>query len=74
MNKFFIALFFSSFTAVSQQTDVVDFLRIEAVLKTDAGSHDISGQFEVTFKILKNTESIYLDAHGAGNISSQLTL
>ncbi len=74
MNKFLIAFLFTGFTVFAQQTDVVDFLRIKAVLKPNVRSHDLSGEVEVTFKILKNTESIYLDAHGAANISSRGTL
>ncbi len=35
MNKFLIALFFSSFTVFAQQTDVVDFLKIEALVGPD---------------------------------------
>ena len=72
MYKFLIAFFFSSFTVFAQQTDVVDFLKIKAVVEPNIKSKDLSGQVEVIFKILKNTESIYLDAHGAGNIDSQL--
>ncbi len=74
MNKFLIAFLFSGFTVFAQQTDVVDFLKIKAVLQPNTRSQDISGQVEVTFKILKNTESIYLDAPGAANISSQRKL
>ncbi len=62
MNKFLIALFFSGFTVVAQHTDVVDFLRIEALLKPDGVQKKIGGHFSATFEVLKATDSIYLDA------------
>ncbi len=74
MNKFLFAFLFSSFTVFAQQTDVVDFLKIKAVLKPNIRSFDLSGEVEVTFKILKDTESIYLDANGASNTSSNRVL
>src|SRR5690606_31200764 len=65
MNKFLIALFFSSFTVFAQQTDVVDFLSIRAYFEADNPSKSVNGDFDIDFKILKKTDSIYLDAVNA---------
>ncbi len=62
MNKFLIALFFSSFTAFAQQTDVVDFLKIEAGIVPNSTEKTIWGRFGTTFKVLVNTDSIFMDA------------
>jgi len=62
MNKFLFALFFSSVTAFAQQTDVVDFLRIEALIRPDVVEKKIAGRFVVTFEVLKETDSIFMDA------------
>ncbi|MRT17248.1 M1 family metallopeptidase [Vitellibacter sp. q18] len=64
MIKFFLtfSLFLFSIQLFSQQTDVVDFLKIEAQLKPDAIKEKIDGRFRTTFKILTATDSIFLDA------------
>src|SRR5690606_1150364 len=62
MNKFLIALLFSSFTVLAQQTDVVDFLNIEASIGANNIENKIEGRFLATFKVLKETDSIYMDA------------
>ncbi|CAM3429940.1 M1 family metallopeptidase [Aequorivita lipolytica] len=62
MNKFLIALFFSSFTLFAQQSDVVDFLKVGASIGTDASKKTILGRFSTTFEILKETDSIFMDA------------
>ncbi|QQX76733.1 MULTISPECIES: M1 family metallopeptidase [Aequorivita] len=62
MNKFLFALFFSSVTAFAQQTDVVDFLRIEALIRPDVVEKKIAGRFVATFEVLKETDSIFMDA------------
>jgi len=62
MNKFLIALFFSGFTVFAQQTDVVDFLKIEAGIVPNSTEKTIWGRFGTTFKVLVNTDSIFMDA------------
>ncbi|MDN3725039.1 M1 family metallopeptidase [Aequorivita sp. SDUM287046] len=62
MNKFLITFLFSSFTVFAQQTDVVDFLKIEALIKPDAAEKKIAGRFVATFKLLKETDSVFMDA------------
>lgn len=64
--RIFIFLFylnFSGFNSYSQQTEVVDFLKIDAEIKPDYQTQSILGKIRCEFKILKNTESVYLDAH-----------
>ncbi len=62
MNKFLIAFLLSSFMVFAQQTDVVDFLKIEALIKPDAAEKKIAGRFVATFKLLKETDSVFMDA------------
>lgn len=62
MNKFLIVLFFSSFTVFAQQTDVVDFLKVEALIRPDVVEKKIAGRFMATFEVLKQTDSIFMDA------------
>lgn len=62
MNKFLIAFLFSSFTVFAQQTDVVDFLNIEASIGANIIENKIEGRFLATFEVLKETDSIYMDA------------
>ena len=62
MKKFLIAFLFSSLTAFAQQTDAVDFLRIEASIGGDIVEKKIEGRLLVTFEVLKDTDSIYMDA------------
>lgn len=62
MNRLFFLCFFLVFTSFyAQQTDAVDFERIQADLKFEDNSK-ISGLVSVQFKILKDVDSIYLDA------------
>jgi len=62
MKKFLIAFLFSSLTVFSQQTDVVDFLKIEASIGPDTVEKKIEGRFSVTFEVLKDTDSVFMDA------------
>src|SRR5690606_29366067 len=62
MNKFLIAFLFSGFTVFAQQTDVVDFLKIEALIRPDVFEKKIAGRYLATFEVLKETDSIFLDA------------
>jgi len=56
----FIILFFT-LTAYSQQTDTVDFLKAEAVIKPIPTEKKLEGTVSYSFKILKASDSIYLD-------------
>ncbi len=62
MNKFLIAFLFSGFSVFAQQTDVVDFLKIEASIGPDTVEKKIEGRFLATFEVLKETDSIFMDA------------
>ncbi|MCG2431283.1 M1 family metallopeptidase [Aequorivita xiaoshiensis] len=46
----------------AQQTDIVDFLKIDALIEADAVTKKVSGKLTTTFKILKETDSIFMDA------------
>lgn len=61
---FFLIFFGFGFTAklIAQQSDVVDFLKIEASIGTDAVERKIEGRFAATFRVLKETDSIFMDA------------
>jgi aminopeptidase N len=62
MNKFLIAFLFSGFTVFAQQADVVDFLKIEALIRPNVVEKKIAGRYLATFEVLKETDSIFLDA------------
>ena len=62
MNKFLIAIFFSSFTVFAQQTDVVDFLSVRAYFEVDPIGKNLKGQIRSTFEVLKESDSIFMDA------------
>lgn len=57
----FLALVFGV-QSFAQQTEVVDFLRVEAVITPDNSKQSIVGDLNYSFKILRNTDSVYLDA------------
>src|SRR5690606_27823751 len=67
MVNYFFAFFcfFISPQLFAQQTDVVDFLRIEAFIGISQPYQKISTQYSVQFKILKNVDSVYIDAKNA---------
>lgn len=46
----------------AQQIDVVDFLRIEATIAPNASEKEVKAHFVATFEILKQTDSIFMDA------------
>ncbi|WP_313114721.1 M1 family metallopeptidase [Aequorivita sediminis] len=46
----------------AQQTDVVDFLKIDALIEADAVTKKVSGKLTARFKVLKATDSIFMDA------------
>jgi aminopeptidase N len=57
-------LFFLLFPlfSYSQQTDVVDFLRIRAEIQANPFTKEVNGGIEVTFKMQKASDQVYLDA------------
>src|SRR5690554_4523428 len=57
---FFCFLF--SIQIFAQQTDVVDFLNISGVVTPNFKERKIEGGLMIDFEILKNTDSIFLDA------------
>ena len=58
----FTLLFFISYWCFSQQTDVVDFKSIDASIQPNLSQKKVDGIATYFFKVLKNTDSIYLDA------------
>jgi len=56
----FVALF--SLTANAQQIDAVDFLTGKVDINVNAQIKEVQGQVTYTFKILKPTKSVYVDA------------
>lgn len=59
----FIIFLFSFYgEAFPQQIEVVDFLKVEATLTPNMAEKSIKGAIKYSFKILQNTDSIYLDA------------
>ncbi|WP_034259621.1 M1 family metallopeptidase [Aequorivita capsosiphonis] len=61
---FVLLLFGFGFNAklIAQQTEVVDFLKIEASIQPDATQKEVKGHFVVTFEVLKQADSIFMDA------------
>ena len=55
-------VFAGNFMLRAQQTDVVDFLRIEASIGAKADEKKVEGRFLTAFKVLKETDSIFMDA------------
>jgi aminopeptidase N len=47
---------------LAQQTDIVDFLKIETSIRPDVVEKKIAGRFVATFEIIKETDSIFMDA------------
>lgn len=58
---FYLALLIG-IEATAQQTEIVDFLRVEASVGPDISDKSFGGQYSVTFKMLKSVDSVYLDA------------
>ncbi len=61
MKPLFFLLFFTVFS-FAQQTEIVDYKNINASLELLPESKTVEGRFTVDFTILRNTDSIYLDA------------
>src|SRR5690554_7353880 len=51
-----------NYEVFAQQTETVDFLKIEASVGPDGIEQKIEGRFVATFKILSKTDSIFMDA------------
>jgi aminopeptidase N len=63
MKQFLIALcLFIFFGTNAQQTDIVDFTKIDAVLEPISSSGMIVGRIAVSFDMLRSVDSVYLDA------------
>ena len=63
MTKFFILLFaFIPLFLFSQQVDFIDFKKGEANITIDPLKKEVSGTITYTFDVLKNTDSIFIDA------------
>ena len=64
MVKYFVpfSFLFLSLQIFAQQTDVVDFLNISGVITPDFAERKIEGSLMIDFEILKNTDSLFLDA------------
>lgn len=62
--RYYLLLFFTFFSCLvtAQQTDVVDFKMINSRLTIIPEQGKVTGFNTVTFEILKDTDSIYLDA------------
>ncbi len=66
--KYIFFLLFSSITflAVGQHQDRVDFVHAKATIQPDPVQKRISGQVTYSFEILKDVDSIFLDAKNMG--------
>lgn len=58
----FILFFFISSWCFSQQIDIVDFKTVDVELTLNTKQNKVDGIATYYFKVLKNTDSIYLDA------------
>lgn len=63
MRCVFVVLFISV-SVFSQQLEIVDFIQLDAEIKPEFDTKSIYGKVICSFQILKDTDSIYLDAHG----------
>ncbi len=61
-NLFTFIIYFGSFLGIAQQTDVVDFLKIEFAGGPNIAEKQIEGQYILAFKMLKDADSVYVDA------------
>lgn len=73
----FIIFLFVGFTINAQQTELVDFIKVDALITPNHHEKKITGKVDYTFTILKNCDSIFLDAKNINileNQNSKLTL
>ena len=62
MKKILFLFLFIAFSSYAQQTDVVDFLNIDATITPLPAKKSVKGTLKCSFKILRKTDSVYLDA------------
>ena len=62
MVKVIVFLLLTPSLLFGQQTEKVDFLELNATVTIDTINFEIKGQVEVSFKTLKDVDSVYLDA------------
>ncbi|MEZ4873983.1 MAG: M1 family aminopeptidase [Flavobacteriaceae bacterium] len=62
-NLLTVLLLFWVHIGVAQQDTVVDFLTLKATVKPIAAEEKVTGTVQVTFRMLKDADSVYLDAH-----------
>jgi len=60
-NRILLGLLLISMISYSQQTDIVDFLSIEAQVQPVVSEKSIKGVVKVSFKMLQPANSVYLD-------------
>lgn len=60
--RIFACLLLCCFYGIAQQTTTVDFLKIEGTIEPVYLTKSVRGTVKFTFKILQNTDSIYVDA------------
>ncbi len=62
MNKYILGFFLLIATTVlAQQATIVDFQRLVAQVQPDPGTESVSGSVEVSFVMLEDASSVYLD-------------
>ena len=59
-----IQLLLIGFYGTAQQTEIVDFIRTEAVIEPVVSEKKVLGKVSYTFKVLKKCDSIFLDGVG----------
>jgi aminopeptidase N len=57
-----LLLFFVGILGFGQQTDLVDFLKVKALIEPIPSEEKVIGNAMYTFKVLRATDSLYLDA------------
>ncbi|MBX2826631.1 MAG: M1 family metallopeptidase [Flavobacteriaceae bacterium] len=70
--RILVLFFFCSSVVFSQQTDVVDFTNISAFIRPDIQNREVEGEVSVSFTMLKQADSIYLDAVGINHIENRM--
>lgn len=60
--RLLVLLLFTISACLAQQTSTVDYLRIEAKIKVDRPERTVTGSVVSEFKVLKNCDSVYLNA------------
>jgi aminopeptidase N len=59
---FLLVSLFTAYLCAGQQTELVDFLSVKAQIEPIASEEIVKGTVNYSFKILKNSDSIFLDA------------